>query len=53
MLSKLEKYMILILSILAISMSILVYMLYVGNLAPKCYNDNDGNVCAEPFTCIA
>ena len=53
MLSKLEKYMILILSILAMSMSILVYFLYIGNLAPKCYNDNDEYVCAEPFKCLA
>lgn len=34
-------------------MSVLVYMLYIENLAPKCYNENDENICLEAFKCVA
>ena len=53
MLDKLEKYMIGILSVLAIMMSISIYYLYLENIAPKCYNDPDAEECKETFQLLA
>ena len=53
MLNKLEKYMIGILSALAIMMSISIYYLYLENIAPKCYNDSEAEECKESFQVLA
>lgn len=53
MLSKFEKYMIVILSALVIMMSVFIYYLYIENVAPKCYNDPDSEECKENFQVLA
>lgn len=54
MLSKLEKYLIVVLSVIAIVMSILVYILYVENMVPECANNKDNVAsCTESFTILA
>ena len=54
MLSKFEKYLILVLSVIAIVMSILVYILYVENMVPECANDKDNVAsCNELFAVLA